>query len=333
MFPIILALTFTNCRDAGTPTIFNTDEMEKALISQSLFLVPVYREYTLDSFFARTEKHLSVFVVYDSGDTKKIDLNETKILLEDATLDNDDPYRLTTPGPIDITVRYGSLSAQYTVIVRDETRSNPDQGNTGGDSDPILQSLFLEPVYREYTLRSPFAKTEEYLSVFAVYDSGPPKKIALSETEILLEGVPLGTGIDYPFHTTGKKVITVYYEGLSAQYTIIVRAEPDDGSDPILQSLFLVPVYREYTVESLFAKTEDYLSVFAVYDSGDTEKIDLNETKILLEGVTPVTVAAHYFTTTGEKEIIVRYKNLSAQYTVIVRDPDGTAVSIDIKWN
>jgi hypothetical protein len=136
MFPIILALTFTNCRDAGTPTIFNTDEMEKALISQSLFPVPAYREYKVNSSFARTEKHLSVFVVYDSGDTQKIALNKTEIWLEDAdatrvaTLVNDDPYPFRTPGPIAIIVNYGSLSARYTVIVRDDTGSSGTGGST-----------------------------------------------------------------------------------------------------------------------------------------------------------------------------------------------------------
>jgi hypothetical protein len=136
MLPIILALTFTNCRDAGTPTIFNTDEMEKALISQSLFPVPVYREYALDSSFARTEEHLSVFVVYDSGDTQKIALNKTEISLKDAdatlvaTLVTDAPHYFETPGEKEIIVRYGSLSARYTVIVRDDTGSSGTGGST-----------------------------------------------------------------------------------------------------------------------------------------------------------------------------------------------------------
>jgi hypothetical protein len=330
MFPIILALTFTNCRDAGTPTIFNTDEMEKALISQSLFLVPVYREYTLGYFFARTEAHLSVFVVYDSGDTQKIALNKTEIKLEDATLVTDAPYRLENPGSIDITVRYGSLSAQYTVIVRDETRSGPDPGNTGGDSDSIPQSLFLVPVYREYTLKSLFAKTEDYLSVFAVYDSGDTQKIALNETEILLEGVTSVTDVDHYFKTTGEKEIIVRYGSLSAQYTIIVRDEAEGDSNLIPQSLFLVPVYRKYALYSPFARTEAHLSVFVVYDSGDTQKIDLNKTEIKLEDATLVTDAPYCLKNPGPIDITVHYGSLSAQYTVIVWGE--TAVSIDIKW-
>jgi hypothetical protein len=109
-------------------------------------------------------------------------------------------------------------------------------------------------------------------------------------------------------------------------------------------SLILVPVHREYQESSSFAKTGDHLTVFLVDSQGSTQKVPLDETQVMLEDTVLVDEEPYVFTSPGEKTVTVSYKDLSAQYTIIVRsgttspeDPGsapsgGTSIAIDIIW-
>ncbi|MHB9293946.1 hypothetical protein Holit_03065 [Hollandina sp. SP2] len=135
----MLVLPFIGCG----PTIFVPEGgiEGKALKSQglSLILVPVHREYPESSSFAKTEDHLGVFVVDSQGSTQKVPLNETQVTLEDTVLVDEEPYVFTSPGEKTVSVSYGDLHAQYTIIVRSGTASADDTSSTpsGGTSIAI----------------------------------------------------------------------------------------------------------------------------------------------------------------------------------------------------
>jgi hypothetical protein len=128
---IVLALSLTGCGDADTGGIFVTDAIQgKAALARSLIPVPVHREYHIDSPFAKTEDHLSVFVVYGTGSTRQVSLDETGIMLENTLLADDTPYSFKSPGEKQVVVSYGALSAQYAIIVRSDTAD--ESGSTPG---------------------------------------------------------------------------------------------------------------------------------------------------------------------------------------------------------
>ncbi|MDR1986094.1 MAG: bacterial Ig-like domain-containing protein [Treponema sp.] len=138
-FLYMLVLSFMGCG----PTIFVPDgELEgKALTSQgfSLILFPVHREYPEFSSFAKTEDHLTVFLVNKQGSTQKVPLAATKVTVEDTVLVDEEPYFFETPGEKTVTVSYKDLSAQYTIIVRSGTAGSGDPGSapSGGTSIAI----------------------------------------------------------------------------------------------------------------------------------------------------------------------------------------------------
>lgn len=111
-----------------------------------------------------------------------------------------------------------------------------------------------------------------------------------------------------------------------------------DTGGSAAQSLIPVPVHREYTESSTFAKTEDHLSVFAVYRGGATRKVPLDETEVTLENTVLNGDTPHAFLGPGEKEVVVSYGNLSARYVIVVGNGSGspstggTSVGIEITW-
>jgi hypothetical protein len=137
-FCVILILSLMGCAAAGNSTIFTIEEStETALISRavSLIPVPVHREYHEASIFAKTEEHLSVFAVYRNGNTQKLSLDEIEIMLEQTLLSSDTPHVFKSPGEKEVALSYGTLSAQYTIIVRSSTEhpgspSSPSPGDT-----------------------------------------------------------------------------------------------------------------------------------------------------------------------------------------------------------
>jgi hypothetical protein len=123
---IVLALSLMGCAEAGSVGIFVSDDIQGKAVTaaQSLFPVPVRREYSLESSaFAKTEEHLSVFVVYSSGITQKIPLNEVEIMLEKTTLADNTPYSFKSAGEKQVVVHYENLTAKYIIIVRSGTET------------------------------------------------------------------------------------------------------------------------------------------------------------------------------------------------------------------
>jgi hypothetical protein len=125
------------CSAAGTSSLFVIEEVpEDALISQivSLIPVPVHREYHEASTFAKTEDHLSVFAVYTNGSTQKLSLDNIEIMLEQTLITSDEPHTFKSPGEKELTLSYGPLNTQYTIIVRssgeDPGGPKPPQGDT-----------------------------------------------------------------------------------------------------------------------------------------------------------------------------------------------------------
>ncbi|MDR3115943.1 MAG: hypothetical protein LBU25_10540, partial [Treponema sp.] len=108
-------------------------------------------------------------------------------------------------------------------------------------------------------------------------------------------------------------------------------------------SLIPVPFQWEYAEDATFTKSEEHLSVFAVYRNGSTQKVSLDEIELMLEQ-TLIDSSPHAFKSPGEKDVALSYGNLSAQYTIIVRSntetaqggngaPVGdTSLTIDIQW-
>jgi hypothetical protein len=138
-FPgIVLALFLMGCGEAGNAGIFVSDAIQgKDALAQSLIPVPVHWEYDESSTFAKTEDHLSVFVVYRTGITSKLSLDETEIMLEDTTLVEDTPYSFTSPGEKEVVVSYGTLSARYAIIVRSGVPNGLGPTPSGGTSVDI----------------------------------------------------------------------------------------------------------------------------------------------------------------------------------------------------
>jgi hypothetical protein len=113
-------------------------------------------------------------------------------------------------------------------------------------------------------------------------------------------------------------------------------------------SLQVFPVRREYALEGdAIAKTEDHLSVFAVYSNGSTRAAPLRDTKVTLEEEEPVILTEdepHPFTSSGEKVVTVTYGAGNARYTIIVRSgdvpgltpgpssDDGTTIVFEPQW-
>ncbi|MDR2096689.1 MAG: hypothetical protein LBP76_14395 [Treponema sp.] len=134
-----------------------------------------------------------------------------------------------------------------------------------------------------------------------------------------------------------------------------IFATGDDQGKALLRpvSLLPLPVRREYPytggnpdLASAFAKTEDHLSVFAVYRSGNTQKLSMDNIEIELEGegsgILLTTPDPYIFTTPGAKNVVVKYGGLSARYGIVVRqgggdladpiDSGNTSVGIVILW-
>jgi hypothetical protein len=139
LFSILLALFFIGCGNVDNTTIFDIHENpERPWSSQivSLFPVPVHREYHESATFAKTEDHLSVFAVYNNGNTQKLSLGETQLTLEETLLADGVPYFFKSPGEKVVALSYGTLNAQYTIIVRSSTENpggtnpNTPQGGT-----------------------------------------------------------------------------------------------------------------------------------------------------------------------------------------------------------
>ncbi|MDR2446020.1 MAG: hypothetical protein LBD58_01815 [Treponema sp.] len=125
---ITLLLSLMGCDYEANRTIFVNKEKVAFTQSTSLFLVPVHREYLIDSTFAKTEEHLSAFLVYVNGNTWKAPLSETEIMLEEhLLLSEDDIHYFESAGEKTVAVSYGDLSAQYTIVVRS---SGEDPGLT-----------------------------------------------------------------------------------------------------------------------------------------------------------------------------------------------------------
>ncbi|MDR1301870.1 MAG: hypothetical protein LBK43_05310 [Treponema sp.] len=91
---------------------------------------------------------------------------------------------------------------------------------------PIV-SLIPVPVHREYHEAATFAKTEEHLGVFAVYHNGNTQKFPLDKIAIMLEQTLITSTEPHAFNGTGEKEVTLTYQNLSAQYTIIVRSDTE----------------------------------------------------------------------------------------------------------
>ena len=111
-----------------------------------------------------------------------------------------------------------------------------------------------------------------------------------------------------------------------------------------VDSIMPIPVRREYAVQSKFDYSITGQRVFAVYESGYTKEIPINEVTITPEDVD----ADGNFTSTGIKYVTVVYQSKSAEFTVNVLEyedddpeggdpsiklPDGsTSIGIIIKW-
>jgi hypothetical protein len=115
---IALVLSLIGCDYEANPTIFVNNEKASVTQTTSLFLVPVRREYLITDPFAKTEEHLSAFLVYINGNTRKVSLSETEITLEENRLVGEIPYYFESAGEKVVAATYGDLSAQYTIIVR-----------------------------------------------------------------------------------------------------------------------------------------------------------------------------------------------------------------------
>ncbi|MDR0760159.1 MAG: hypothetical protein LBF74_08620 [Treponema sp.] len=127
------------CEQIAGPSLFvNTEDGAVHLDGASLLPVPVRREYNLkNDAIAKTEDHLSVFVVHTSGDIRKIALDQTEVFLEENRI-TDAPYTFTSSGEKTVTVRYGDQEARYAVIVRsDDVGGSSSQESASGDGTSI----------------------------------------------------------------------------------------------------------------------------------------------------------------------------------------------------
>jgi hypothetical protein len=90
-----------------------------------------------------------VFVVYNSGVTRKISLDEVEIILEKTILADDTPYSFKSAGEKEVIVNYGTLTAKYIIIVRSSTETPDSPGSTpstGGTSVGIGVKWVCESV-------------------------------------------------------------------------------------------------------------------------------------------------------------------------------------------
>jgi hypothetical protein len=92
---------------------------------------------------------------------------------------------------------------------------------------PVV-SLIPVPVHREYHEAATFAKTEDHLGVFAVYYNGNTQKFPLDKIAIMLEQTLITSTEPHAFKGPGEKEVTLTYQNLSAQYTIIVRSSTEN---------------------------------------------------------------------------------------------------------
>jgi hypothetical protein len=128
---ILAALSLlSGCGQIAGPSLFvNTAGDALFLNGASLLPVPVRREYNLkDDAIAKTEDHLTVFVVHTTGNIRKIALDQTEVFLGEDQITGA-PYAFTSAGEKTVTVRYGDQEARYAIIVRSE-----DVGSSGGSS-------------------------------------------------------------------------------------------------------------------------------------------------------------------------------------------------------
>jgi hypothetical protein len=129
---ILAALSLLpGCEQIASPSLFaNTVGDTVFLNGASLLPVPVRREYNLkNDAIAKTEDHLTVFVVHTSGNIRKIALDQTEVFLGKDRITGA-PYTFTSSGEKTVTVRYGDQEARYAIIVRSE-----DVGSSGGPSE------------------------------------------------------------------------------------------------------------------------------------------------------------------------------------------------------
>jgi hypothetical protein len=138
-------------------------------------------------------------------------------------------------------------------------------------------------------------------------------------------------------------VLLVSCEGAGS---IFVVSEASDLGALIegVASIMPIPVRREYALKSKFDYSTTGQRIFAVYESGYTKEIPINEVTIKPEGVDKDSV----FISTGIKYVNIAYKDKTAEFTVNVIEyadddldddnpaitpPDGsTSIGIIIKW-
>ncbi|MEE0957269.1 MAG: bacterial Ig-like domain-containing protein [Ruminococcus sp.] len=218
---------------------------------------------------------LVVSVVYENGDKEEV----TRYTLSG--------YDSSTAGTKTITVTYGDLTATFDVEVEEKP--------------PVLTSIAIikQPDKMNYYVGDAFDGTG--LAVYAVYDNGSSKEI----TDYTLSG--------YDSSTTGKKTITVSYEGFTAAFDVEVQEKPVK-----LTSISVVkkPDKLSYFVGEAFDDTG--MVVVALYDNNTTE------------AVTDYTLSGFDSSTTGKKTITVAYKGLTATFDVEVKEKPVSLTSITI---
>lgn len=218
---------------------------------------------------------LVVSVVYENGDKEEV----TRYTLSG--------YDSSTIGTKTITVTYGDLTATFDVEVEEKP--------------PVLTSIAIikQPDKMNYYVGDAFDSTG--LAVYAVYDNGSSKEI----TDYTLSG--------YDSSTTGKKTITVSYDGFTAAFDVEVQEKPVN-----LTSVAIVkkPDKLSYFVGEAFDNTG--MVVVALYDNNTTEAVnDYN-------------FSGFDSSTTGKKTITVAYKGLTATFDVEIKEKPVNLTSITI---
>jgi len=215
---------------------------------------------------------LTLTATYSDGSTKEIAEGFTVTGFDSATA-----------GEKTVTVTYEDFTATFTVTVK----------------DPTITGITIKtrPGKTEYWVGETLNTTG--LTLTATYSDGSTQEIA--------EGFTV-TGFDSA--TAGEKTVTVTYEGFTATFTVIVKEPTITGITVKTQ-----PAKTEYWVGESLDTTG--LTLTATYSDGSTQEIT--------EGFT---VTGFDSATAGEKTVTVTYEDFTATFTVTVKEPTITGITV-----
>ena len=177
-----------------------------------------------------------------------------------------------------------------------------------GYSNPVVSWIAIEkertltglevnaPDKTEYELGQAFDNAG--MTVYAVYDDG-----------IRMDVTNLASLSQIDMTTTGEKTVTVTYEGMTATFTITVK-------EPVLTGI-TVTAPSKVTYETGETLDLSGMKVTAQYSDGSSKEI--------AEGWT---VSQVDMITAGEKTVTVTYEGMTATFTITVKEPVLTGITV-----